>query len=249
MIKERTFSDKLLIVASFWEGDKAQMSALLRLIADMEKTHCKYADLLLVNRYDCNPMPAAAVQYLSRKFNVRLHESPGRGTGWPNGCNDLFFGAMGYFFHMKEAKRMPNYKAALILEPDCVPLDRNWIQHLSLEWDRVNGERPVCMAGVQVEAVGIHQHINGACLVTGKLRFLDWLVKRVGGGRPNVGWDYGMAADFRRWGVAALPCMSFYWKTATMTEERWLQEKSRGIVLMHGVKDDSAIAHARKFLV
>jgi hypothetical protein len=145
-----------------------------------------------------------------------------------------------------EHRATPRYKAALFLEADCVPLNRDWIWIFSSKWDTFKGK--VFVAGRRVESPGIAEHINGNCMVSGNLKFLNWLAKQVG--EPaDCGWDYCLAGEFRRWGVAELPGMEFIWKTPTMSEDSLNQIRERGVIFLHGIKDNSGLNYARKVLL
>lgn len=240
-------SNKMLLVAPFWSGDKAQMGALLKLLADTQPEGVnESADLLLVNRFDCEPFSREAVRYLARKFHVFTHTSVRKGTGWPLGCNSLAFGAIEWFYSMSAEKPgIPRYKAAFMLEADCAPLNRDWLSIFHDAWDKLRGK--ACVAGCQVQGPNINLHINGNCFLSGNLRFLHWLARKVN--ETNVGWDYGLAGDFRSWGTAHFKFMEFHWKTASMTEDQLHSIADRGVIWIHGVKDFSAISFARKHFV
>jgi hypothetical protein len=239
-------SRKMLLVLQFWEGDKAQAMALARLLADLEPAHSSLADFLFVHRFDCEP-DAESVKHVSRKFNVLTHRSTRRSTGWPRGCNGLFFGGLEYLYHMSaENPKTPRYKAAFFMEADCCPLHRAWLPWLNAKWDAFNGSAYV--AGVKVEGPTVAEHINGNCIMSGNLKFLNWLVKSVGE-PPNVGWDYALAGEFRRWGAAEIKGMQFHWKAPTMSEDDLTLLKADGAVWLHGIKDFSALEYARKTLL
>jgi hypothetical protein len=235
---------KILLALQYWDGDKAQAMELARLIADLEPKHCDIADFLFVNRFDCKP-DEVAIQYVGRKFNTFKYKSPGRGVGWPDGCNTLWGCTLEWFYHMKVAKKIPQYKAILTFEADCVPLRSDWIHFLIDGWDSL---QPTYVAGARVEAVGIHEHINGNAFFSGDKNFLHWVVKRT---RipPGVGWDYWLANEFRKWGWAELPGMCCRWGTKTFTEKQFKDEVSAGTAFLHGVKDDSALKMSRKLLL
>jgi hypothetical protein len=239
-------SNRILLVIQFWERDKPQAMALARLLADIQPAHTDLADILFLNRFDCDADPKT-VQYVSRKFNVLSYKSPKRSTGWPRGCNGLFFGGAEYLYHMSaENKGTPRYKAAFFIEADCCPLSRDWLRTLSLLWDSYNDK--IFVAGVRVESEGVSEHINGNCLVSGDLKFLHWLVKSVGE-PPNVGWDYGLAEQFRTWGAKHIPQMEFVWRAPTLTDPELQDRVNRGIIWLHGVKDFSALKFARCHLL
>lgn len=242
-------SNKILLALQFWEKDRAQAMELARLLADIEPAHSDAADFIFINRFDCPPADSAIIKHVSRKFRVHSYRSPRRGVGWPNGCNELWFGTMEWFYHLAEAKKIPHYKAAFTFEADCVPLSKNWLKTFSTQWDRLNAVSPVYIAGRKLRFENGYEHINGNCFVSGDLKFLHWLVKRVCGAPPNVGWDYCMAPAFRQWGWAEMPGQECYWQTKTINEYALVAEVQRGIMWLHGVKDNSALKHSRKLLV
>ena len=239
-------TNRILLIASYWAGDKDAMRTLLHLLADIEPEHNSQADLLLVNRFDCQPFETATIKHLSRKFNIRQHRSARRSVGWPRGCNSLAFGALEYFYHKMEAGLIPHYRTGFLIEADCAPLNRDWIKIFVHEWDRFKNK--VYVAGAQVEGHGVHRHINGNCFLSGDLKFLNWLVKQVGEPK-SVGWDYLLAEDFRRWGAAEMPGMKCFWGTPSMDEKTLQHLQDTGTIWLHGVKNQDAIQFARKTLI
>lgn len=243
-------SDKILVSIPYWSGDRWQAMLLAKLLADLEPKHSTRADLLLVNRFDCRPFDAAAIKYLSRKFNIYQHKSARRDTGWPSGCNGLFFGALEYIYHMAESGKIPTYKCVLNMGADVVPLVKDWIDYLHYQWSFLpaNLRHPVTSAGALIE--GDHEHINGdAFLFTGELSFLKWLAKGIGGTKQKAGWDWVLADEFRARGWGNLPGVHSLWGTPTMpcaVAEEW---RKNGAVLIHGVKDDSLLQFSRSVLL
>lgn len=250
MRKPQKLSDKILIAIPFWKGDRHQALLLAKLIADLQPGHSTEADILLVNRADCPPFDPAAIKYISRKFNVFKHRSARKETGWPQGCNGLFFGMLEYVYHMSEAGRIPNYRAVLNMASDVVPLTRDWISYLRHQWEFLpaNLRHPVYAAGALID--GDHPHINGdAFLMSGELRFLKWLVKDVGGIRQPAGWDWILAPQFEQWGWGNIPGVHSLWQTPEMPRAVAEEWKKRGAVLIHGVKNNSLLEHARNMLL
>lgn len=249
MKKARPVSDKILLSVPFWEGDKNQAGLLLKLLADLEHKHSTQADVLLTHRFDAKPLGPDAIKYISRKFNVYQHKSQRREQGWPRGCNGLFFGSLEFIYHMLDAGKIPAYKAIFNMASDVVPLRRDWLAWLSHTWDSLqNVSHPVRVAGAFVG--GDRDHINGdACFLSSELPFLKWLVKGVGGIKPAAGWDWLLAGDFRDRGWSDIAGIKSLWSTPTMTRKEadyWLAEK---VYLVHGVKDDSLLRHAREILL
>ncbi len=235
--------DRILLILQFWKGDMAQAMKLARFIADMQNGKSESADFLFLSRFDC-PIDMDVVNYVSRKFNVFTYTSRRRGTGWPHGCNELWFSGMDWFESMLAHNKVPKYKAAFTFEADGVPLSPTWIQQMSVAWDEQAAKKPTFVFGAELMAPG--RHINGNMLVSGNLAFLHWLVKKKGGVTSRGGWDYVLAADFRKWGAYNFPQLKSYWASATFSRESFENELDRGTLYVHGVKDDSLLDMARK---
>lgn len=239
--------DKLLIILPFWNGDKAKMTLLARLLADLEPAHSKLADILFVARFDSKHDPKL-IQYVSKKFNIYKHTSMRQGTGWPHGCNSLWFGSVEWCYRMMQAKKVPHYRALLNMEADCVPVRQDWLQTIKTQWAAVSSKRPVAMAGDIIE-IGGREHINANAVISGDLHFLRWMATIAGGHEKPAGWDWYLADDIRRWGWARLPGVRSCWNTPTFTESDWEREQRDGTCLFHGVKDDSLHILSRKKLI
>ncbi len=242
------FSSKILIVLQFWEGDKATAMQLAKHIADLQPTHSQEADFLFVNRPDCATDPEV-IKYVSRKFNTYSYRSPRSESGWPAGCNGLWFGSMEWVYHMMEAKKIPAYKAIFTIEGDGLPLQSNWIIDFSRKWDELQLIKPVYVAGAILNEGQESEHVNGQMFVSGNMQFLFWIVKRIGGAPANCGWDFWLRKDFKRWGWAQMPGLRCYWGTKTFSPEQYEQELRDGTVWLHGVKDNSLYSMSRKRLL
>jgi hypothetical protein len=243
-------SNKILIALQFWNGDKAAALALASFLADLEPKHSDLADFLFVARFDTKH-DDTTVAKVSRKFNTHTYTSKGRGTGWPSGCNDLFFGTLGWFYHKAAAGQIPNYKAMFCCEADGGPMRKDWIAGLHEEWDRVNTPKgKIGQAGAWLDngpdGIGTG-HINGNCLLSGDLVFLRWLVKAVNHVNVNVGWDWILAPMFKARGWSDIPKIRSVWRQP-MTEELFLAGMKEKIVWWHGCKDDALIRFGRKHL-
>lgn len=248
MNKPQPRSDKILLTIPFWEGDRNQVGLLAKLLTDLEPAHSSRADILFVNRFDCRPMDPAAIKYVSRRFNVHQHRSARKEVGWPSGCNGLFFGTLEFVYHMMAAGKIPSYKAVMNFASDVVPLQANWLAHMHDIWNALQQRGRVTNAGALID--GDHPHINGdAFLMSGDLDFLKWLVKDIGGIRQRAGWDWILAPQFQARGWANIPSIISLWQTKTMPRAVAEEWRKRGIVLIHGVKDDSLLAHARSILL
>lgn len=250
MIKRRPQTNKILVTVPFWSGDKTAAMRLARFIADIETAHCEWADFLFVARFDCQHDPAT-VLHVSRRFNVFTHISGRREVGWPAGCNGLFFGTMEFFYHKMVAEKIPQYKAILICEADTIPLTRNWIETASREWDRVQKAKKIRIAGAMVGGGEFGRvHINGGCvMLSGDMKFLSWMIKRGATYGAIAGWDWALADDFKAWGWANIPGMKSFWNRPTMSLFEVQAVTKTGVFLLHGIKDDSLVKHARELVL
>lgn len=239
---------KILIALQFWQGDKEQSLKLARYLADLEPEHSKLADFLLVNRFDCADSPSTAA-YLSRKFNTFHYRSTRRGVGWPAGCNSLFFGTMEWVWSMIDAKKVPAYKAIFTCEGDGAPVCQDWVAKLSGAWDRAQEKGPVYVAGPYIPANKTnlaHDHINGNCMLSGNMKFLTWLVKKVSDVHPQVGWDYILSEAFKRWGWSDIPEMKSLYNTPNFSEDEFRNMGASNWVWIHGDKSQDLIKWGRK---
>jgi hypothetical protein len=235
---------KILLALAYWEGDRAQAERLAEFITELEPRHSDRADFILVSRFDSGHN-ANLVKDISRKFNVFTYKSNRRGTGWPAGCNATFEGTMEWVYAFTESKKLAPYKAILTFEGDCVPLAKDWINRLHSEWDRVNQEKKVYVAGPLVPAP--EPHINGNCLISGDQRWLQWLVHK--SQIPSTcGWDFYLRKPFERAGWANVPGMLSLYNSKGYLEKDWQILMRRQAFFVHGVKDSSLLDLARTHL-
>ena len=242
---------RMLICLQYWRGDRDQAMQLARLIADLQPGHSEEADFLFVGRFDC-PHDQASIKYVSRRFNVFTHTTRGRATGWPLGCNDLFFGAMNYALGMMKTGRIPHYPLIFTCEADGVPLVQNWIARLKWAWVTASKARPICMAGhfiPDVHAPNGIGHINGNALVSGDLEFLEWLKKANETRKLKTGWDWILAEDFRLRGWADVKEIRSAWRRPALSEEEYAAAVDSGVAWFHGVKEDALLNMSRKKLL
>jgi len=243
-------SNKILLAIQYWNGDRAAALKLASFLADLEPKHSDLADFLFVARFDSS-IDQATVNKVARKFNVYSYISQGRGTGWPHGCNDLFLGTIGWFYHKASAAQIPNYKAVFAFEADGIPMRRDWIAGLHAEWDRVNAASKVCQAGAWLpngpddKGTG---HINGNCLVTGDLDTVKWMMNLVGGVCINAGWDWLLAPQFKNRGWSDIPGIRSVWRQR-ISEKDFLAGMKEKQIWRHGVKDSVGLQLCRKHLL
>lgn len=234
-------ANKMLIVLSFWEGDKAYAMMLARLIADLEPTFSESADFLFVARFDCEH-DEPAIDAVSRKFNVHVYTSPKRMTGWPLGCNGTFFGAMEWVYGRMFSGKLPRYAAIFNIAADTCPLRKGWIEYLLHEWDKATSGRELVIAGA-VTTGGGRVHVNGdAAMLSGDLTFLKWLATTASNMSIKAGWDWHLAKQFESRGWINFPFIKTQWgRFAEFTESDWVNEIAIGTVVFHGLKGNSLL--------
>jgi hypothetical protein len=236
-------TNKILLALQFWKGDQAQAMRLARFIADLSPEFCEQADFLFSARFDC-PQDPETVKYVSRKFNVWTYQCRRRGVGWPQGCNELWFGTMSWIQGSIEALKLPHYRAVLTFESDCVPMQRNWITQLRGDWDKAQAKKPAYVMGAMLRSPG--EHINGNAMFSTELNFLRWLAKDVVSASSFVGWDYCLAQEFKKWGWAESKGMHSYWNSKTLPPDAIANLWRENLFFMHGIKDDSLLNSAKE---
>lgn len=238
---------KILLALQYWEGDRAQAMEVARLIADLEPKHNPDVDFLFVSRFDCLH-DMKSIDYVSSKFKVFHYINRGRrGTGWPAGCNDLWFGTMDRIYGLTEAKQMPEYDFVLTFEADCCPLTPHWFRALYKSWTAANAKKPVNMFGALVDHPA--PHVNGNAMFSGSLPYLYEISRKIGGCSPVHGWDFYLTKDFSRLGWGNCPHIKSYWQRATMEPEEVEQLINSEVTFLHGVKDKSVTDYIRKRFV
>lgn len=242
----KTPSKKILIALQFWTQDRLAAMKLARFIADLEPAHSELADFVFINRFDCDPADKDTVDRVARKFNTFSYRSPQRGTGWPDGCNSLWFGTMEWAFSFMEVGRLPAYKAIFTCEADGAPIFRDWVARMSKAWDVTQGgPKPVYVAGPLVSGGGVEEHVNGNCLVSGNFKFLHWITRRVAGVPSRVGWDYALRGAFKQWGWANIPGMLSLYNTPRFSPEEYIQLVKNETIWVHGDKSNCLIDMGR----
>lgn len=240
---------KILLVLQCYNGDKDAAMRLARLIADLEPGKSKHADFMFVFRWDTEP-DKATIAYVARKFDaVHTLVTSRKTTGWPMGCNDLFFEAFNRFC-LRVRQKFWEYDAALFFESDCVPLARDWIARLQSEWY----EREQMILGF-VYGPGDHPvpHVNGNLLISPKYQRHN---REFFACPSKHGWDVYHAANMMKVARASRLIFNDYARRSISCEELFAEKrygdrhplKNAAVqpVFYHGVKGDDAVNCVRK---
>lgn len=244
--------DRILILLSYWKGDRAQAMLLARLLADLEPGHSKSCDFAFIARRDCKHS-APDINYVSKKFPAFTGISARHETGWPLGCGGLLFGAVDWCMKGIHNGKLPKYKAILNLAADTCPLVNDGLAYMHAEWDRLS-KKGVKIAGAMVGGNArcvSGKHINGDCtLFSADPEFLFWFAKQAGTTlRRGGGWDWLLAPQFELKGWSNIEGIRSDWKRPTFRPEEWDGYRAQGIRWLHGTKDNSLLELARKKLL
>lgn len=235
---------KLAICLQYHEADRVRAYELAAMIAANEPKFRDDVILCLVNRWDCPTAPAEVVAPLELKFHVEQFTTTTRAAGWPAGCNAM---ARDVLRHAAQEWRFGAWHAVtgvMLLEPDCIPIARDWIDQVKKEWHAAYVDLKWLM-GTWRDGGGDLGHINGNCVVVPDFIFkvdmtnmFEWLA-----------WDCAISPQVHtHWRVTDLICNR--WKETGLTDETITTHRS-GVgqpVLVHGVKDNSVWDYARRTL-
>lgn len=235
---------KGVIAIQYWRGDIDKAMRLARFIADLEPTRRDDIDFVFIARADCDH-DETAVQYVSRKFNVRKLKCIARATGHPWGCWVLWYSLMEWFYLGRQSGKLPEYKWIFPFEADCVPISRTWINECHDEFLRLNTSL------VGSETFHWQHHLNGNLMATSNLDFLRWLIRdvTVTGVPRKEPWDIYMFPKFTQWGVGFSSKIINRCGQRTMEQKEFDWLRTHGWAFVHGVKDDSLYHWARTALI
>jgi hypothetical protein len=222
---------------------------LCKLIAELEQDHpaANPPSWLIVYRRDTPRSRIWTAQsLLSKYFNrVWATEAEHFGSGWPTGSNALWRSTMEDIERLHHAGDI-NEEGVLTFEPDCCPLQSNWIDLLQREYDERT--KPIVGNAHDQEAQGgVARHINGNAM------FPVWLAHKW----PqlletpiSVAWDYHHR-EFILNQAQDTNLITSYYRRKVLTDQEWKYVQKNGTrpALLHGVKDATARDLARTHLL
>lgn len=229
-------SDKLLIELHYWHGDLPMMRRLVDLITSIEPVFNERADVLLTARYD-TPFDSEMAGKLGSTFKTYLCRSPWVGEGEGN-CFS-WFASMNYVWHGYQMGRLPQYKAILTADADCVPLTRDWIDRLHAVWDE--SPHSIVQLGAEVLKDQPTRHINSNALWSGKPDDLKGFLNQIVQQKFALWFDMLMAPGLRELGVQDCPGMRSFWRQPGMTVDQYQELLGEGVFFVHGVRDHSLL--------
>lgn len=219
----------LIICIPFWEKDRNQAYDLCRLIVGMQQETSKETEFLLVSRQDCVP-DHSMIEILSKKFKATSYKSESALRGWPSGPNGMFGRTMCHLSNIGQ-----KYKAIFWMEPDCVPMRRDWIKLLSDEWDRRDNGKFIVGFTHQVDGNNPDSlHTNGNSLYDQQIaRLLPEITYC-----DRVAWDWQCRHKMLQHTHHTNLIINKY-KATYVTDEEF--KSFNQIAVVHGFKNDSLI--------
>ena len=237
-------SKELIIALQFHQADYDQAMGLARLIADNEPLFRTDVRFLFVNRFDCPAADLDTQLHVVKKFRVENYQTYTKATGWPDGCNAM---AVDLLKHIEFKDVADKFDAALLIEPDCIPVQKDWINQLQAEWLLADAIGDTWVMGTWRDGGGPPGHINGNCVVRP-----DFAARvNLNSIPPGLAWDCAIARQVEHhWFITDLICNR--WQETNVSDELmrtpWIGGK-RPPVLVHGVKDESAWNYAVRALL
>jgi hypothetical protein len=177
------YDGKMLLVAQFTNQDVNEMLALVKLICDLREDDNLDADILFMPKPEVRRWDTSILSLAKLKFD-RVDELRGARplTGWPMGPNALAMDAFAATHQMMRRGRF-RYMAAMLLESDCIPTKRNWLEEIRNEY----AECGKLVLG-HYDPMGKQPHVNG------NLVFHPNLIEKnphmAYGNVPMTAWDY-----------------------------------------------------------
>jgi hypothetical protein len=164
-------------------------------------------------------------------------------TGWPDGAAALWHSTLTNCSLAKQQGWITS-TGVFTMEADCVPLRRNWIDCLQKEWQ--NRRDDVWVVGHH-HGEGDWTHVNGNGIFSLDL-LNDWPVLH---GQPaGVAWDWFHRKLFLKISQDT-PYITQFYKQPSLEEWQFRRVRKNGVLpaILHGVKNGSARAAARRLLV
>lgn len=229
--------------------DVDQTFDLVQLICDLEPFKRHNTEFHLIYRKDC-PLwvPRKFAEIAFPKFGTALaSQARNHDVGWPGGSNMLAGSAMMEMALLFRYGACRN-DAYLLFEPDCVPLQRDWIDQLSEEWIRTKAAGKQAFGHWNMPGGDPQNlHMNGNAVFASN--FHDhhpdiWI------GPATQGWDFWFRNRIIPLSVDSHLITQFY-NRATITKEEisTLTKNGKVPVMLHGIKDDSARRSVRELLL
>lgn len=231
----------LLIALQFYPGDIQVAMETAELIAQIEPASRGLDDFLFMARFDCKANDAIVAKLAEKFRKVYSLVGTRKETGWPAGCNGVWHDLM-IWCQIQKRDYAADWSAVLTMESDCVPLCRDWIDKLKLEWEKAHK----LVVGHYLRDPKL-PHINGNGLFDPEI---NAKIPQMYGTPLGKSWDCHHASKIIPHAYDTPLIISTHRKM-TITEKELYAPRLDGItpVFYHGVKDGSARDIVRKKLL
>ena len=174
----------LMIALQIWPGDLLQGRALLELICDIEPRFREDIEVAIIGRRDVPRFALEDFASIARRKFAMVHIVEGKrtGTGWPDGCNDLWQDGMRQLSVLAD-RGLTKADGVLTFEPDCLPLRPDWLSALKAEWRKVKSTGKLVLGHAHNEPA---THINGNAIFA--IKIIDTF-PQLQLSRTGAGWD------------------------------------------------------------
>lgn len=155
----------LAIALQFYGGDKLKALALARLLADIEPVHRDDVALIFAQRFDVQMTQDIyqTQQYCAKKFPIFHIRSEREQVGHPNGCFGLWAGTAEQCY--KHYCQTWPYHSIFFIEPDGVPLRKDWINLLKKRHAETLAMGKRVTGHIVPENPGCCAHVNGTMVM------------------------------------------------------------------------------------
>jgi len=233
---ERTEENpKLIIALQYCPLDEQQAFDLAYLLASLEEARREDVTFAFSYRQDSKPPSPKLLAAMGDAFGRVVVWKGIRGSkGHPAGCNALWIDTM---TQAAEEGVRGGVSGIFTMESDDVPIRRDWVTGVQQAW-AVALERGKMVTGCLMEkSKECPEHINGnAIFHTQSLRKWVGLPQCP----PHFAWDVWGTRYFRQsWVPSNFIANLYRRKNLTKKEAEKIQQS--GTVVIHGVKDDSAL--------
>lgn len=238
----------LFFCLQFCPIDQEEALLLANIIADNEPNPRYDVEIGISYRPDTDPNHVRRIkEVLERKFNhVFVNKSKRTGTGWPHGCNDLWYDTMHWVYDLRRSGKI-KATGVLTFEADNFPLKRDWINILKSEWN-AKGAGRFAVGNVCEAQPGVVKHVNGNGMFSIKMQ--DALGSRMNGCPANRGWDTYMAPLIVPRSEDTNELYQLYRKSIESLDELAAVNKNgHRPALLHGLKGIHHYALCREWLL
>lgn len=215
---------------------------LTRLICSIERDVRRDIEFIVSPRRDTNKDAVAelATQAATRFANVKVVRNKRMGTGWPNGCNDLWQETMMRVSLLFDTKAITS-TGVLTFESDCLPMRPDWLDVLAGVWAQAEARGLDCVGHAHAwpdsndpSLMGEPTHINGNAIFGSRI-ILKY--PQLDGCDARQGWDVAHGKLLLAHG-ADTPFISqkYRMKTATREEVEALRKDGEIPAMFHGIK-------------